>query len=290
MTSETVAGARAVRGSGAYAIVATVLISGGLGVVGLRQDLSVALAAVGATWALAALAMWAVYGVALLALIRRPVRRAHLLGFGVVLAVVWGGFAATDIAGRANTALAAIVANSSTTGDSGWLIFTLDPMVEETVKTLGIVLLALLPAARRFGAVAGLAVGALVGISFQIVENFVFTVQGMFNSGGGSLGVLLDDMLIRGIVGFFSHVVYSGVIGAAIGWMLMAPADTRMRRLPVVVGAFLLMTGLHMWSNWTTTIGSGLLYVVTMAVGLVAFVLVYRAVSRLDPAPAAASA
>jgi hypothetical protein len=93
---------------------------------------------------------------------------------------------------------------------------------------------------------------------------------------------------IRGVVRFFSHIVYSGVIGAAIGWAVVSGPGQRARRVGAVVLAWLLMVGLHMvglhmWSNWTTTAGAGLLYLVIMALGLAAFVVAYRAVARWRP-------
>jgi RsiW-degrading membrane proteinase PrsW (M82 family) len=75
-----------------------------------------------------------------------------------------------------------IAVHASAELDSTWTNVFLAPIVEETLKTLGIILLAFLPAARRFGPAAGLIVGALVGVSFQVVENEVFTLQEMFEA------------------------------------------------------------------------------------------------------------
>jgi uncharacterized membrane protein len=43
------------------------------------------------------------------------------------------------------------------------------------------------------------------------------------------------------------------------------------------------MVGLHMWSNWTTTAGAAGLYVVSMVLGLVVFIVVYLTVARRHP-------
>jgi RsiW-degrading membrane proteinase PrsW (M82 family) len=273
------------RRPGAIAIIVTVVAAGVLGTAGLISDQRIPFAIDGGTWVAVSLAFWALYGLLLLLLVQRPIRRANLFGVGAALALVWGGLAATDIAARANTAVYTIAQNTSPDAEGAWTTWLLAPSFEETIKTVGIVLLALLPAAARFGPAAGLAAGALVGVSFQVVENWVFTIQAMekaIETGGTPLQALVGMAFIRGVVGFFSHLVYSGVIGAAVGWVLIAPAGGRLRRLPVAVAAFVAMVGLHMFSNWTTTADAGLLYLATMAVGLVVFVLVYRAVSRLD--------
>lgn len=278
--------ARLAWGSGTVAIVVTIAAAGALGALGLVADQRLSLTITGGVWVAISLTFWAVYGLVLLLLVRRPARRAELLRLGAVLALVWGGLAATDVAARANTAVFTIAANSSADASGAWTTWAFAPAIEETVKTAGIVLLALLPAARRFGPAAGLAVGALVGVSFQVVENWVFTIQAMehaLESGGTPFSALLSMAFIRGVVGFFSHVVYSGVIGAAIGWAVATGPGNLARRVGAVALAWVSMVGLHMWSNWTTTAGAAGLYLMTMAAGLTVFILVYRAVSRWRP-------
>jgi protease PrsW len=272
--------------SGSVAITVAILAAGLMGAISLVRDLGVTLTLAGGAWVGISLGFWAVYGLVLLFLVRSPLRRAELLRLGVALAMVWGGLAATDVAVRANTAVFTIAANSSPGASGEWTTWVFAPAFEETIKTAGIVLLALLPAARRFGPTAGLAIGALVGVSFQVVENWVFTVQAMeqaVEAGGAQWQALLAMAFVRGVVGFFSHLVYSGVIGAAVGWALVSGPGHRVRRVAVALLAWLLMVGLHMWSNWTTTADAGLLYLVTMGVGLAAFIVVYRAVTRWRP-------
>jgi RsiW-degrading membrane proteinase PrsW (M82 family) len=262
--------------SGAIAIVVTIVALSVLGAVGLWNDVSLTLNVVGIQWAVISAAIWLGYGALLLLLFIRPARRAQVLGLGVLLALAWGGLAATDIAGRANSALEQIAGNLSTDLDSTWTNVFVAPAVEETLKTLGIILLAFLPAARRFGPAAGLVIGALVGASFQVVENEVFTLQGMFHAPDAPLGALFEALFIRGLVGVFSHLVWSGAIGAAIGWLLAGPATGRWRRLVVTAGVFVLMVVLHSWANWTSHEEEGFLHLVTMGVSLVVLIVTYR--------------
>lgn len=286
-------GRQLLRAPGSVAIIATIIVAGILGTIGLIKDERVSLAIVGGVWVAISLAFWTVYGLLLLLLVRKPLRRAELFRLGTALALIWGGLAAADIAGRANTAVFTMAANSSPDAAGAWTTWLIAPAFEETIKTVGIVLLALLPAAARFGPAAGLACGALVGVSFQVVENWIFTIQSMeqmLENGGTPMQALLGMAFIRGVVGFFSHLVYSGVIGAAIGWAMVTGPDHLARRIGVVLIAWLSMVGLHMFSNWTTTANAGLLYLLTMALGLVAFILVYRAVIRWRSAGKAAEA
>lgn len=272
--------------SGAVAIVATIVALSILGAIGLWKDLSLPLSTVEIQWVAISAAIWLAYGALLLVLFIRPARRAQVLGLGVLLALAWGGLAATDIAGRANSALELIAVHAAAELDSTWTNVFLAPAVEETIKTLGIILLAFLPAARRFGPAAGLVIGALVGVSFQVVENEVFTLQEMFKAPDAALAVMVEMLFIRGVVGVFSHLVYSGAIGAAIGWLLAGPTTGRGRRLAVTAGVFLLMVALHSWSNWTTHEGEGLLYLVTMGAGLVVLIVTARfALSPTRTAP-----
>jgi RsiW-degrading membrane proteinase PrsW (M82 family) len=276
VTTAVASPSRATMRSGAIAIVVTIVALSILGAIGLWNDLSLPLSVVELPWVVASAAIWLGYGALLLALFVRPARRAQVLGLGVLLALAWGGLAATDIAGRANSALEQIAVHASAELDSTWTNVFLAPAVEETVKTLGIILLALLPAARRFGPAAGLVVGALVGVSFQVVENEVFTLQEMFKAPDAALGVMIEMLFLRGLVGLFSHFVYSAAIGTAIGWLLAGPTTGRWRRLAVTVGVFVLMVVLHSWSNWTAHEGEAILYLVTMGVGLAVLIVTAR--------------
>jgi len=173
--------ARPYRGTGALAIIATLAVLSVVGAIGLANDLEITLATVPVSWTAITCAVWAVYGMLLLIAFVRPARRSQLLLLGAVLAATWGGLAATDIAGRANSAVVSIVGNVAADADGTWANVFINPAIEELVKTLGVLMLLLLPASRRMGPVSGLVVGALVGVSFQVVENAVFTLQGMFN-------------------------------------------------------------------------------------------------------------
>jgi RsiW-degrading membrane proteinase PrsW (M82 family) len=274
--------------SGAVAIVVTIVALSVLGAIGLWDGMSLDMSVAGPLWSAISAAVWLVYGALLLVFFVRPARRAQVLGMGVLLALAWGGLAATDIAAQANGAAETIASNVSDGLDETWTNVFLAPAIEETVKTLGIVLLAFLPAARRFGPAAGLVVGALIGVSFQVVENELFTVHQMFEAPDEPGLVLLEMLFIRGLVGVFSHIAYSGAIGAAIGWLLVGPASDRPRRLGVAAGVFVLMVVLHSWSNWASHEQEVIMYLLTMGVGFAVLIVTARfalSPSRMGPEP-----
>ncbi len=285
MSSASATATPTVRGSGAIAIVATMAIAGLWGAVQLWDDLSLPLGVVSNVWVLISLVVWALYGFCLLLLVWRPARRAQVLPLGVALALLWGGFTVSHIAGTVNGAVQRLAINVSDGGDGTWTTWAIAPSIEETVKTLGIVLLAMLPAARRFGAGAGLVIGALVGVSFQVVENFVYTLQAMFDAPDQYGADLVDMLFVRGAVGVFSHVVFSAVIGAAVGWFIATRGQPLGRRTVVLVGAFVAMVGLHMSSNWASQSHQSLMYVALMVAGLVALIAALRWAKAVD-APA----
>jgi protease PrsW len=274
--------------SGALAIVVTIVALSVLGAIGLWDGMSFDVGVVGPTWSAIAAAVWLAYGALLLVFFVRPARRAQLLGAGVLLALAWGGLAALDLAAQANGAAETIASNVSDGLDETWTNVFVAPAIEETVKTLGIVLLAFLPAARRFGPAAGLVFGALVGVSFQVLENELYTVHEMFKAPDEPGLVLVEMLFIRGLVGVFSHIAYSGAIGAAIGWLLIGPVADRRRRLGVTIGVFVLMVLLHSWSNWASHEQEVLMYLLTMGVGLAVLIVTARFAlsrSRLAPEP-----
>jgi RsiW-degrading membrane proteinase PrsW (M82 family) len=289
MTGPDRAPGRVLNRSGSIAILVTIILLSLLGAWGLFQDLRPTLAGIGLAWFAVALCSWLLYGALLLLAVRRPIRRAELFTAGALLALAWGGLAATDIAVRANGAVHELAQEGVIAASAPSTVWLVSPAIEETAKTLGIILLAALPAARRFGPAAGFAVGVLVGVSFQVVENVVFTVQAMLEGGGGSLAILLQMGFIRGVVGLFSHVAYSGAIGAAIGWAAAAAPGARARRAMGAVVVWVLMVSLHMFSNWTTTAQAGVLYLASMGLGLLVLIVAYRWVAR-QPGPVAPAA
>jgi RsiW-degrading membrane proteinase PrsW (M82 family) len=193
--------------------------------------------------AFAAWGMWAVYGIVAVAIIVAFQRFTSRPWTGIVLALAWGSLAATWAATGANGAASTIFLRL--TGSDPHAALS-SPVVEESVKAVGVIGLALIPVLRRFRPLDGLFYGVLVGAGFQVFEDAVYALSSLFK-GGGDVGSMLVPMLIlRGFtVGVFTHAVYTGLIGAAIGWVACAPAGQRIRRALGAVAVTIAVMAVH---------------------------------------------
>ncbi|UYG16697.1 PrsW family intramembrane metalloprotease [Brachybacterium huguangmaarense] len=169
-------------------------------------------------------ALWAVYAfIALLSLIvivglivladRWDPQPLPLL----LIAVFWGAAIAASIAYVVNTAifyvLYAVTRSEATTTFVGSTIGA--PIVEETSKGLGLVLLLLV--ARKFfnGPLDGLVYGALIGGGFAFVENIQYYLS--VPEAGGTFTQSLFLVFVRGVIGIFGHSVYTSLTGVVMG-------------------------------------------------------------------------
>lgn len=87
------------------------------------------------------------------------------------------------------------------------------PVVEELIKGLGIVLVLVLARREFNGPVDGFIYAALIGAGFAFTENIVYFAR----AGDTGLG-LVWVLVVRGILSPFAHVLFTGLIGLAIGW------------------------------------------------------------------------
>lgn len=193
-----------------------------------------------------ALATWAVYGLVLVAITLWVDRYDRLPAATVLGAFAWGGIAATALSSLANEAagdLTSKLLDESTAGVVTSAVST--PLVEESLKIAGIVGLALIPGVRFRSPLGGLVLGMLVGLGFQVVEHFFYTmnhVQGSVEAGGA----IVEMLLFRGIVvGLFTHVVYGGLAGAAIGYAVSRRDLPGARRAVVLLAAVALAAVIH---------------------------------------------
>ena len=96
---------------------------------------------------------------------------------------------------------------------NGFAAVVQGPVIEETIKCLGIVLL-LLIARREFnGPVDGFIYAALIGAGFAFTENIVY-----FAGHGGTELEFVRLLVVRGILSPFAHVLFTGLAGMALGW------------------------------------------------------------------------
>jgi RsiW-degrading membrane proteinase PrsW (M82 family) len=106
----------------------------------------------------------------------------------VLGALAWGAVAATSLAGLANHDWGAVVARLGGPDLAAqWTAAFTAPLVEETLKVVGVVLIYLIARSELNGLLDGFVYGAMVGLGFAVVEN-VFYFVGQF--GGQPAGVL----------------------------------------------------------------------------------------------------
>jgi len=89
------------------------------------------------------------------------------------------------------------------------------PIIEESLKGLALLGLLVLFRHEFDGVLDGLIYGALIGLGFAMTENVLYLGQAYITGGLGALGQLF---IAREVFGGLGHALYSGTLGAAVGW------------------------------------------------------------------------
>ena len=130
-------------------------------------------------------------------------------------AFVWGAVAATTLSAIGNAGWSLVVARlGGPELATRWSAAITAPIVEETLKGLGVVLIVLIAREEVDDRMDGFVYGALCGLGFAVVED-VFYFVAVF---GGEVQGVLEGFFVRVIAsGLYSHVLYTGLVGMAIG-------------------------------------------------------------------------
>jgi len=156
----------------------------------------------------------------------RPVRPPRVTV--AVLATVWGLLAATGVAAYANTGMGGLwgqILGYETAG--AWTAALTAPLNEELLKLAGVVVLAVaFPRALR-GPVDGFILGALVGLGFEVTENFLYALNSVTLSGALAPATSVSDSTVVRVVltGLGSHWAMTAIAGTAVG--VLAAVDWR---------------------------------------------------------------
>lgn len=119
------------------------------------------------------------------------------------------------------------------------------PVVEEAVKGLALLLLVWLLADEFDNLRDGLIYGALVGLGFNLLESALYVIYDMVETGQLAFGPQLAIRFV--FLGLDGHAVYSGLLGAALGW---ARQERGRWRLPAALAIGLAAAiGAHMLHN-----------------------------------------
>ncbi len=132
----------------------------------------------------------------------------------VVLALAWGAVAGVGIALLVDLAMTVVFGSSQTPAGDFFAGVVRAPIVEETAKGLG-VLLIFATARRAFdGPVDGVVYGALVGAGFAFTENIQYFAVSLIE---GGVDQTSTTFFVRGILSPFAHAMFTSVTGFALG-------------------------------------------------------------------------
>jgi hypothetical protein len=162
---------------------------------------------------------------------------------------VWGAVAATTLSAIGNTGWGIVVARlGGPEFASRWTAAITAPFVEETLKGIGVVLIVLIARDEVDDVMDGFVYGALCGLGFAVIED-VFYFIAVF---GGDVGGVLRGFFVRVIAsGLYSHVLYTGLVGMAVGIVTTRrddrPLGMRLRPAALLVAAA--VVGHFLWNS-----------------------------------------
>jgi RsiW-degrading membrane proteinase PrsW (M82 family) len=125
------------------------------------------------------------------------------------------------------------------------------PIIEETFKGLALLALLLLFRGEFDGILDGLVYGALIGLGFAMTENILYLGQAYLDDGLGGLGQLF---LAREVFGGLGHALYTGTIGAAVGWARLRYGRGWQRLVVPMAGWALAVIQHSLWNASPTTL------------------------------------
>lgn len=146
-------------------------------------------------------------------------------------AFLWGGLAATSLAGIANAGWGQVVLRAAgAEAGARWAPAVTAPFTEEILKAAGVVLIALIAPAEIDELLDGFVYGAFAGLGFAVVEDVYYFIAFF----GGDPASVLAGFFVRVIAGgLYGHVLYSGLAGLGIAWFATRRGPSR----PIVAGA-----------------------------------------------------
>ena len=121
------------------------------------------------------------------------------------------------------------------------------PVIEESIKALALILLAILFPALISGVRDGVIYGALVGLGFAVMETALYIGSWYADSGISSyLGQLVPRFVFFGVNG---HLIYSALFGAAFGLAIEYTRRGWVAKTLTIFGGLLLAISAHAMSN-----------------------------------------
>jgi RsiW-degrading membrane proteinase PrsW (M82 family) len=124
------------------------------------------------------------------------------------------------------------------------------PLIEETCKGIGLLLLLVFFRRAFDGVLDGIVYGAMIGFGFAFTEDIVAYFVPIMHSQG--LGAGLVNVLLRTVVFGLNHALWTGITGASVGYARLA--TSRARRILAPVGGWSLAVLMHSLHNVGATL------------------------------------
>ena len=199
----------------------------------------------------------------------KPTVLSWLAAFG------WGTGGALIFAGYGNTVIDSAVAASNLSDDAVDVVTSVvtGPLVEETGKGIGVLVLVL--AARKLltRPAQGGVIGALVGLGFAWGVDVGYYVSALEDGMSG----LWESFLARALLGAYGHAIFTGVFGYALAWAVLRARNVLVGLL-AAAGGFVGALALHAQANgvgflapedsWNLTYGAIEIPVLVVSVAL----------------------
>ena len=148
----------------------------------------------------------------------------------MVVAFLWGGFAATGtMAANANDAVLALYAKTfGQVWALNWGAGLAAPFNEEVAKGSGLLLLIALAQRHIRTAFDGFILGAFIGLGFQIVEDITYAMTSAGTQfGANQIGASVGTIVLRMVSGVAAHILYSAIFCAGVVYLVGRPAEPR---------------------------------------------------------------
>lgn len=167
----------------------------------------------------------------------------------LVFAFGWGALVATTVSLILNTGSLAVLQTLSADGQA-LAIVAVAPVVEESLKTLGVLLIWWFRRHEFDGVVDGIVYAGLCAAGFAFAENVLYFGQGFLEAGREGLVAVF---VLRGVLGPFAHPLFTCAAGIAIGY-----AAHRRGGVQVVVTLFGLGVAIALHAGWNLSAVIGL--------------------------------
>jgi len=164
-------------------------------------------------------------------------------------AFAWGGLIALMFSALGNDAWGVVIAKlGGAEFASQWSAALTAPVIEETYKYLGVVVLYLIARAEFDDLIDGFVYGALIGLGFAVAEDIYYFIF-VF---GGDIPSVLQGFWIRVVAsGLYGHVTFTGLAGIGFAYFVTRRFDQPLSRRVLVAGSLLLaaMAAHFIWNS-----------------------------------------